>query len=41
VFEVPAGFTSGTLRVAGSEQVDGLTLAVTKPVSFPIVIAAG
>jgi hypothetical protein len=41
VFEVPAGFTTGTLGITGSEAVDGVTLSVTQTITFPVVIAAG
>jgi hypothetical protein len=41
VFEVPAGFTSGTLQITGSEQVDAVTLTVNNAARFQIVIPAG
>ena len=41
VFTVPAGFTTGTLLVTGSERVGGYTLRILKTASFPISIAAG
>jgi hypothetical protein len=41
VYDVPAGFTRGTIRISGSERVDGVTLKVGKAVDFPVSIAAG
>ena len=41
VFIVPAGFTKGTLVVAGSERVGGVTLRIVKVTNFPISISAG
>jgi hypothetical protein len=40
-FEVPATFTKGTLLIAGTERIDGLTATVTTPKSIPITFAAG
>lgn len=41
VFEVPASFTTGTLRVTGSERIDGVTIRVTSPRGFAVSIPAG
>jgi hypothetical protein len=41
VFTVPATFTCGRLRVAGSERVDGLNLQIVRTTSFQISIPAG
>jgi hypothetical protein len=38
---VPATFTCGRLRVAGSERVDGLNLQIVRTTSFQISIPAG
>ena len=42
VFEVPAGFTTGTLQIIGSEPGSGgTTISVVTPKSIPISIPAG
>ena len=41
VFIVPAGFTSGTLVVSGSERFSGVTLRIAKATKFPVSISAG
>jgi hypothetical protein len=41
VFEVPAGFTTGTLEVTGSEKVQGISLTVSRAAVFTISLAAG
>ncbi|MBV9592288.1 MAG: hypothetical protein JO147_00620, partial [Actinobacteria bacterium] len=41
-FEVPAGFTDGTVTLGGSfVDSSGITNAVAAPVSFPVAIPAG
>jgi hypothetical protein len=41
VFQVPAGFTTGTLAIGGSEVSQGITLKVSKVARFTISIPAG
>ena len=41
VFTVPAGFTSGTLLVTGSERLSGVTLRISRTTSFPISFPTG
>jgi hypothetical protein len=41
VFEVPAGFTSGTLLITGKEKVGDVSLQVSKSAAFLISIPAG
>jgi hypothetical protein len=41
VFQVPANFTRGTLEITGSERVQGVTLKISRTVTFAISIKAG
>ncbi|HZC73957.1 MAG TPA: DUF2510 domain-containing protein [Jatrophihabitans sp.] len=41
VFEVPAGFTRGTVQISGSEHVQGVTVTVRRTASIPLAIPAG